>query len=70
LRASAPRSMRKPIGDHGVGLVPRCFSDEHPAWPRAVLTRRSSGARLAIAVVSATRSSPNTAASCSSSHSG
>ena len=26
LRASAPSSMRSPIGDHGVGVVPRCAS--------------------------------------------
>ena len=30
LRASAPSSMRRPTGDHGVGLAPRCASEaEH-----------------------------------------
>ena len=62
LRASAPSSMRRPIGDHGVGCAPRCDSRGRTFSRLAfsVLTRRSSGARLAIAVASATRSSPNT----------
>ena len=72
LRASAPSSMRRPSGDHGVSLAPRCDSrgSTFSRLPLRVLTRRSSGARLAIAVASATRSSPNTFARCGSSQSG
>ena len=64
LRASAPSSMRRPSGDHGVGCAPRWASDGSifSRLAFSVLTRRSSGARLAIAVASATRSSPNTCA--------
>ena len=58
--------------DHGVGVVPRCAVDASTfsRFAFKVLTRRSSGARLAIAVASATRSSPNTCARYPSSHSG
>ena len=46
-----------PSGDHGVGCAPR-WASEGSIFSRLafkVLTRRSSGARLAIAVASATR---------------
>ena len=54
LLASAASRMRSPIGDHRVGSAPRCasFGTISSRSALSVLTRRSSGARLASAAPS------------------
>ena len=55
--------MRRPIGDQRVGSAPRCasFGNISSRSALSVLTRRSSGARLASAAPFAARSSPKRA---------
>ena len=60
--------MRNPAGDQRVGSAARCasFGSTSSRSAASVLTRRSSGARLASAVPSAARSVPNARAKCGS----